>query len=580
MTQRRRMVWVAFLGMALAGCDSGGSTATGDAIQGDVEPRDAPGRTEIEEDFDPGGQCTVELVLELFNGDSPLVLEVDREYVLQARIYNPANGDTPEGEEVTFTLSGGGDAQILQSSAETDGFGVAAVDLSTGTQAPVFYNLRIDTPCAPGIDVVLDVQAHATGSIVLTFDVNGEVVDPGKITSFGVYVSQKGLLCAGLEPASPGQDMAMHSLAADETQLLIEDAVAGPGYTIMVVGYDVADLPAAAGCTEGINVFAGKETAVDVTLGPLQINPAGSYQLTMDANFIALVATYTTDWSPTIAACLDPVPGDVKSAVLEGILMWMDDGVLPEQCDDVSVEIDESVDAWAAEHLPPAWADNLDDVEGYLQDLISDPVFGASLSVQGGAFGADCVATLDIKSLEYLGPVGAGVFLEDEFEAGEAWLKAADSELTCEVTPANVLLLNEFDLHINPGRVLLFMFVNLVLPDIAEGATSMVDVFTDQFDCTGMLSGVKQSTLTCINRPMSELVEDCDDAVYAALGDYLTFAAKIGADQVLVVSGAADLTDNDKDLAADALTGELSGTWFLDGEESGAVTIPFTGPKL
>jgi len=567
----------------MVGCDggSGGNgDPGGDTVQGDVVAQDTPAGTDSIEDFDPGGECTVELVLELFNGASPLVLEVDREYALQARVYNPLTGDTPEGEDVTFTLTEDGDAEVLQAKATTDGFGVAAVDLSTGTQAPVVYDLRIDTPCAPGIDVVLDIQAHATGSIVLSFAVGPDVEEPGKITSFGVYVSQSGMLCAAADPASPAADMALHTLDAGDTQLLIEDAVAGPGYTIMVVGYDSGDLPVGAGCTEGINVFAGKETTAEVTLGPLGVSPAGSYQITMTPDFGMLTAGHAPGWSGALAAGLDAVPGDVKTAVLDGILVWMDDGVLPEQCDDVSVEIDDSVDAWAGDNLPAAWAAGLEDLDTPLQDLLTDPVFGASLAIEGGAFGAGCVGTLDIKSVAFSWTAGDATFMDADFDTGEAWLNADDSDITCDVTPANELVIDEFDLYLNPGRLLLFAFVNVVLPDAADGATSMVDLFTAHFDCAAMLSGVQQSTLTCINRPMSELVEDCEDAVYAALGGYLSLAAAVGGDQMLVVSGTSALIDDDKDLEADALDGTLTGTWILDGNENGAVTVPFTGPKL
>ncbi|MFH1529642.1 MAG: hypothetical protein ABIK09_02785 [Pseudomonadota bacterium] len=578
MVQQQRAGWVGIIAVILVvGCTGGGGGTHGteDVAQGETTTPDVTISADLE-DLEPGGHCGAELILELFNGASPLVLEVDREYVLQARIYDPVTGDTPEGEVVTFALTGDGDGQILQAAAETDGFGVAAVDLSTGAQAPVLYDLRIDTPCAPGIDVVLDVRAHATGTILLTLTVGGDVTDPEKIDHFGVYVSQSGLLCAAAEPVSPSPDMALYTLGAEENQLLIEDAVAGPGTTIMVVGYDDGDSPVGAGCTEGISVFAGKETVAAVTLGPLQISPTGSYELTMAPDFGVLTTGHAPGWSAALEAGLDTVPGDVKTTVLDGILVWMDDGVLPEQCDDVSVEINESVDVWAAAHLPPAWAVGLEDVAAPLQDLLTDPIFGASLAIEGGAFGGACVATLDIKSLE----LGDALFLEDAFETGEAWLKAGDSDIVCEVTSANELLLHEFELHVNPGRLLLFAFVNVVLPDVADGATSMVELFTGHFDCAAMLAGVKQSTLTCINRPMSELVEDCDDAVYAALGDYLALAAIVGAEQALVVSGAAALSDDDKDLEADALMGAFTGTWILGGADNGAVTVPFTGLKL
>ena len=581
MWQRLLSLFIVVAMGACAGGDGssyGGTPGDDTAGRGDVAA-DAPGPGDLA-DIETGGECAAPLVLELFNAESPMVLEVDREYTIQARVYNPVIADTPEGEAVSFALTGEGDAQFTETSADSDGFGVASVTLSTGTQSPATYGLHIDTPCAEGIDVALDVQPHATGTILLTITVGAAVQDPGKIASFGVYVSHAAMLCAATDPTDPAPEMVLTTLDAGNSQLLMEDAVAGPGYTIMVVGYDDTGLPLAAGCGEGISVFADKETSVEVTLGPLQISPAGTYQLTLTPDFGALTAGQAPGWSAALAAGLDAVDDDVKIAVLEGILVWMDDGVIPEHCDDVGLEIDASVEAWVADNMPPAWAAGLVDLEAPLMDLLEDPEVGVSLNIVGGGFGGDCAATLDIKSVRFDGAGGAVEFLEDQFETGEAWLKAEDSEVTCEVTSENKLLFHEFGLHVNPGRFLLFAFVNVVLPDVADGATSVMDLFTGHFDCAEMLAGVQQSTLTCINRPMSELVADCEDAVFAALDDYLGLAAIPAAEQMLQVSASAAMVDDDKDLAADALDGEFTGAWILDGADMGPVTVPFSGPKL
>ena len=583
---RRRLLFLLIV-VAIAGAcagDEGSGGARGDdtASRSDAGTDAPAGTGDTAEDFDPGGQCEAPLVLELFNAESPMVLEVDREYTIQARVYNPVTADTPAGEPVSFVLTGDGDAQFTETSADSDEFGVASVTLSTGSQSPAAYDLHIDTPCAEGIDVVLDVQPHATGTILLTITVGAAVQDPGKVASFGVYVSHAAMLCAAADPSNPAPEMVLTTLDAANSQLLMEDAVAGPGYTIMVVAYDDTGLPLAAGCGDGINVFSGKETSVEVTLGPLQISPAGSYQLTLTPDFSALTAGQAPGWSAALAAGLAAVEEDVKTAVLEGILVWMDDGVIPEHCDDVGAEIDASVDAWGAANMPPAWAAGLDgdDLEARLMDLLEDPEVGATLAIVSGGF-RGCAGTLDIKSVRFQGTDGpAAEFLEEQFETGEAWLKAEDSEITCEVTSENKLLFNSFGLHVNPGRFLLFAFVNVVLPDVANGATSVIDLFTGHFDCAEMLAGIQQSTLTCINRPMSELVADCEDSVFAALDDYLALAAVSAAEQVLQVSASADMADDDKDLVADALEGEFIGAWILAGSEQSAVTVPFTGPKL
>ena len=573
---------VAAIGACAGGEGSGDGGLSGDdtAGLGDVATDGPVGTSDLVEDFDPGGECAAPLSLELFNAESPMVLEVDREYTIQARVYNSVTADTPEGEPVSFVLTGDGDAHFMDSAADTDGFGVAAVTFSTGTQSPTTYDLYIDTPCADGIDVVLDVQPHATGTILLTITVGAAVQDPGKIASFGVYVSHAAMLCAATDPTNPASEMLLSTLDAGNSQFLMEDAVAGPGYTIMVVGYDDTGLPLAAGCGEGISVFVDKETSVEVTLGPLQISPAGSYQLTLTPDFGVLTSGQAPGWSGALASGLNAVQEDVKTAVFEGILVWMDDGVIPEQCGDVGLEIDASVDAWVADNMPPAWAAGLVDIDAPLVDLLEDLEIGAALTIIGGEPG-EYAGTLDIKSVRFEGSGGTAVeFLEDQFETGEAWLKAEDSEITCEVTSENKLLFGSFGLHVNPGRLLLFAFVNVVLPDVADGATSVIDLFTGYFDCAEMLAGVQQSTLTCINRPMSELVADCEDAVFVALDEYLALAAVCAAEQVLQVSASAVMADADKDLAADALDGEFIGAWILDGADLGPVTVPFAGPKL
>ncbi|MBM4373184.1 MAG: hypothetical protein FJ098_16130, partial [Deltaproteobacteria bacterium] len=521
---------ILWLSAALPACDGGTGTGGSTDPMGteDGIPENDAAADDLVREEDPGPECPASLILELFNATSPLILEVDREYALQARVYNPLTGETPAGEPVTFTLSGDGDASITGGAVDTDAFGVATVTFLSGTQAPATYGLSLRTPCAEEVEVVLEVQPHATGSIVVTVVVGASVERPGDIASLRIHVSHAGTLCAALDPADPPADMALHELPAGESQLLLEDAVAGPGYTIMAVGVDGSGAPVAAGCTQGVNVYAGKQTETEVSLEALHVSPAGTYLVTLSPDFGALVAGYPEGWSLALVDALEGAPDDVKQAVIEGIAKWFDDGVLPEECGDVAGELGASVDAWAQAHLPPPWLPGLEAPGASLQDLLEDPEIGASLVVEGGAFGGACSLALDITSVTFHGEVGCAgedcgtfPFGEDELETGEAWLKAEDSETGCQVTAANELLLEAFSLHLNPGRLLLFAWVNVVLPGAAEGATSVLELFEGHYDCEAMVAGVQDSTLTCLNRPRSALVEDCEAAVSAALGPYL-----------------------------------------------------------
>ncbi|MBM4373401.1 MAG: hypothetical protein FJ098_17220, partial [Deltaproteobacteria bacterium] len=108
--------------------------------------------------------------------------------------------------------------------------------------------------------------------------------------------------------------------------------------------------------------------------------------------------------------------------------------------------------------------------------------------------------------------------------------------------------------------------------------TSVLELFEGHFDCEAMVAGVQDSTLTCLNRPRSALVEDCEAAVSAALGPYLALAAMLAGEQSLEVDGLATLIDGNQDLQAEALEGTLEGAWVLEGSEQGPVSIPFSSP--
>ncbi len=127
---------------------------------------------------------------------------------------------------------------------------------------------------------------------------------------------------------------------------------------------------------------------------------------------------------------------------------------------------------------------------------------------------------------------------------------------------------------LRPGKFFLFAFLNIVLPAYGIPA-SVNDYAVELFACNQLISQISFQTITCINKSQNALLDSCNVAKNNMWVVFYESFAAMTAEQHLVTSAQLDMVDTDNDLAAEELSGALTGTFVSAGTDSGSFDFTF-----
>jgi hypothetical protein len=154
---------------------------------------------------------------------------------------------------------------------------------------------------------------------------------------------------------------------------------------------------------------------------------------------------------------------------------------------------------------------------------------------------------------------GKFTYTLEDFEQPEFPMDLASAQFTANILNWNHLQIDPHVLYINYGKLVLFVLNHLILPEIANGATSLSAAFQNILNCASLGSGA---------------IEDACNGALGFIGGFLDATiAGLKWDSNLSLQGSVVLLDNQgSDLVVDVLTqGVYAGTVVING----AVTSPF-----
>jgi hypothetical protein len=525
--------------------------------------------------------CSDNLVIEVFGLLDGIVLETGKEYTVQARIFDSVLKKEVTGETVTFSLVGSGDAKLLQNSAVTNEFGVAAVQLATGDTSGVDYTLNVANDCAGAASLAFETGDPEQGDLVVKLSLSQEVVDLGETLELEVYVDQYSTLCAAADFADPKG--AMTPVPQGTMTVTIPDVLAGPSYIVVVIGADPQGLHIAAGCEEAVNILPEKTTETNVELFPIAVAPQGHYDIMVPVLFKQLLQGKWQDPAPILQQMTEQLAADISAAINEDLLPWYDDGI-PEECPDALAQIEDDVAA-ALSQLPPegvtqmagesnAMLEQLLDsvtVTGQLELVLANEagVYNATLDVLGAAFSGGPSCAPDCTT-----------FTQDFFDLGEVHLQVEQSLFDITAEGADGIQIAPFQWTLSPGRFLLYAFVNVVMPEY--GFEKGVDhLFQSLVDCEELVKAIDETTVACLkfHAAQIDMQKSCEDVMKGLHTQFYQQFAGLTAPQHLQTFGSGTLLDDDGDMKADGLQGSLTGDYLHDGITAGAFQFPLTGEK-
>ncbi len=574
-------VWLVAGACCLAGCGGGGQgggggdagDGLGEGLAADV-PAD-PGEPDAALEIAPS--CPENLVLEFFGIEDGMGLESGTTLLVQARIYDAVLAVPVAGLEVSFDLTGDGDASLAQAVAVTNDQGVAAVEMATGSQQGAQYNLTISNPCTGKVGIGLHTVAPGQGTVIVHFQISPQLAALFPTVGLEVYSSFVLPLCAAVDYNSPPGGPV--KLPAGALDVELPDIKANAAHVVFGVARDPAGKVVGGGCAEGVVVLPDKTVEVDVVVDPLALQPATAYSVELSVDVVSAVGANWTDVGEALSDVVAGAPAAIGAKVVSDLQVWFPDG-FPEGCADADQQIQALVDAGLA-GIDTSVVDWLSSqTDPMLKSLLADVVVAGKIMVEPGDLPQQHELLLTCEKLLYSGQVtcrkaGCGVGAEalpDQFSLGDVKLALGQHVLSMETAGFDALTFPPVDIDIEPGRLLLFAFTHLVLPAAGQ-SMEIKDLFGGIYDCSKLLTGMSPQLVACLNKSPSQLAESCDAAVAALKTDFYGKLGALTGKQSASLSGTGQSFDDDADLAADRLEGSLSGTWTSDGVEAGNIAI-------
>jgi hypothetical protein len=571
---------------ALVGC--GGGDGDGDNSPADVVAADSVGdlaTVDVPEPEDIAPQCpSSNWVMEFFGITDGMTIETGETMLLQARIFDSALAKTVEGAEVTFSLSGSGDAKFLETTALTSDLGVAAVSFSTGTDLGVTYTIKAANPCTEDQVVTLSTVAPEQGSFMITYSLSAELTETWEQLTVVAYADNTIPLCGAVDYTKPGSQGV--ELPAGESTIEFTQIQANAAYVVFGIAYNPDGVPVGGGCTEGVSVLPDMTTDAEVAIESLAMNPAGGYDLTVQVAAKDLMALQWID----AGAALDQIIGDsgqtIGQKVLDDILIFFPDG-LPDCGDmDAAADIQASIDA-GLENLDTANIDWLAaNADQWLNKLLANVTFKGKLMVEESAENQTWTATWSTESMEFSGPIDCSedtcdswlLFAPETFGLGDVHVDLSQEVFDLVATGFAELAVQPFDLPIAPGKLVLFALNNIVLKERGL-SNEVVELFDTTFNCSALMAQVSAQTIACINKPQTQLIESCESAVDGMAADFYGAMAAFTAEQHLATAGTLTSVDDNNDLTVDSITGNFEGDFLLGGETEATFMLPFVAVK-
>jgi hypothetical protein len=577
------------LAVLLAGCAGGSgnggdggppeSDASGDGrVPADLQAGEGLGSDQAEE---PPPGCNPNWVLEVFNFEDGISLEVGKKYAVEARLVNPTLGTSVQGETIQFALSGEGDASLTDTSAVTSEFGIAGILVDAGTQIGVTYTITVSHPCTASDSATFNSIEPQSGSVTVTVTVPDEVLALVPDPKIVVYADANAGLCAAVDVGNPGGLAVQVPDGTDTVE--IPHLLVGPGYTVTAVAENPAGLPVASACQQKVVVLTGKTTQVALTLSTVTIDPAGKYELELTLSLSDLLPALGTAPEAALLDLLNAAAPALSQAILDDLAVWFPDGY-PEDCGDVPAEVTAGIAA-ALAALPGQEATELAaQAPAWMAEWLNAVVVAGTLDVSAAAQPGSYDGTITYGSVSYSGKPpcadpGCSSLLTvtaDQFDQSEVHFDWEKDPLVLNASGIDGLVVPAAGLSLSAGRIALRAFSSLALAGVGQDA-GLSGLLASAIDCDAAVAAIKAETLACIqfNAPQTDPLASCIAYRQALPAQLFGLLQGYAGPQGMEVSGPLVMQDPEPDLDANALEGVLSGAATAGGADIGTIDIGF-----
>ena len=529
------------------------------------------------------------------SGESERTLPIDGEIEIGAFLFDHT-GEPSVSETVGFRIIGdetdGAALTAQQTLSNEDGY--ARMTFFAGDTVRD-YEVEITHENARPIRLILHVVNLPAGALNITFDYEGPVglerielfiVERASFCENPFYLSAPEGIIRSFDMLNPSSMTAIERLVADRSYAVVARARVTTTGTL-----------AAGGCVGDVRVIEGERRQVTVPLLLIPLNPAGRYDVINQFDFT------------------DAIPGQV-GVVVDNLVRFFGDqnsdreigGLIFDAVEVLAREAAGAIGGLVIE-LIANW------VEDDLNDLINRYIDEDAPDIIRDFFtiGSDLVSVVShmevISEMNFTKPLRDGVFEGAQNWIGLAFYWRLDCEMDAppdcgrypftmdqlvdganginlvfgqfdgRVHSYNQGIINEHTMDLQYGRLILFIFNQILLPRFANGATSLSQGLLNLANCPGfaerLTGGRDYLRLGGINIVSRARIEDWCETAMSVVGDGATYILSgLEIDTRMSLQGSLVFVEDDNDLAVDRLE---EGVWWGSIRTSEDAAPPFEG---
>jgi hypothetical protein len=540
----------------------------------------------------PGDPAASYIIIPLHDTEVPYTVQVGDQVHLFLRVIDLV-ADGPAGEypvDIQLTQIDPpvenieGDAELYAKSVLTDASGLATLIVAAGTVPNTRYKLEFNGEAANSASMELMVSDIPRGDLRVSLNYDGPV--PLKTIRVGLMPGNYN--CSVFHvPAAPLAQAWVKTVIGVQNQTSYAALSTVPSYTVFAIATtdipDEGEFLAAGGCMNGVHVAPNMVTDITLSVSVVPLKLIGTYRVESEYDFTNVAVDFLNEQG---------LAGQILADV---IIFFVDPGEI----------ILKYVEEAAKQFLPALAVEIVFDLIGDpIGDALSNWLLGIPALQDFWVIGQDIsgvVSHLDLISLlhfskvysdyslngsqEFIGltlwwklgcdpaaadydQCGKNTFTLEDFDQPEFPLDLASAQFTANILNWNQLQIDPHVLYINYGKLVLFVLNHMILPQIADGATSLSAAFQNILDCSSIGSGP---------------IEDACNGALGFIGSFLDATiAGLKWDSYLSQQGSVTLLDNqNNDLVVDVLkNGVYSGTVVINGATTSPFNATFKGERV
>ncbi|MBM4291682.1 MAG: hypothetical protein FJ138_09740 [Deltaproteobacteria bacterium] len=528
-------------------------------------------------------------------GDTDKTVPIRGEVELGVLLFNQ-EGDMVSGEAVEFEiLDDAGEATLTAARTVTDASGYARVTFYAGPDVRPYRVGARHAQARRAVEFSVSAEDLPAGDLSVRFDYQGPVA----LDQVEVYLVSQPTWCDSPYYLSPPDDVVLsqNGLALNDA-FLARGLLAGSRYAVVVRARTQAlGVLAAAGCTGDIRINEDETRSVTVSLLLLPLDPSGRYDILNHYDFT------------------DAIPGSVGQ-VVEGLVRFFGDANHERE---IGGLIFDAVEALAREAAGSIGGLVIDLIRNWVEDdlnrLINEYIDNDGPDWMRDFFtiGSDLISV--VSNMEVISDMTLSKARSDgTFEGSQSWIGLAFYwRLGCQGSPDpacgrhpftmndlveggnninlvfgqftgrlhsyNQGVINLHTMDLQYGRLVMFLLNNLLLPRVANGATSLSQALLNLANCPSfanrLTGGRDYLRLGGINVVRRSTIEGwCTTAMSAAGSAAGLIIGGLEVDTRMDLQGEMVFVEETDDLTVDKVA---EGRWWGAIRTAQETAPPFSG---